>query len=316
MDTLVMSEFEVVKSNYVVEASYRLSLSEQRLVLLCIQKIKKGQKITPETPFYVTASEFADMFSVTIDRAYVVLQDVAEKLFDRVITIPQPDPDRPTLSKTSTRWISQKDYFDKEGRICIYFSPKVVKYISLLEGNFTRFNLEHIAGMNSVYGIRFYELMKSWLFGDPRKTKIVEIENLKNLLDLKDDKGKYQYPSIKDFKLYVLDKAMSDINEHSDLYADYETIKTGRKITHFNFIFGLKVKEQGTVQEPDKPKVEPEEQPKALRTRKAVQHDRADIQAALEDLLGMQNLAKMAGKPLAEMATPKQMETYRKYKLI
>lgn len=311
-----MSALEVYKSNHVIEASYRLTLSEQRLVLMCIQRIKKGQAITGETPFEINAADFADMFSVTVDRAYVALQEVADKLYERSITIHQPAPDRPALSKTTTRWISQKDYFDKEGRMCIYFSPKVIKYISLLEGNFTRFNLEHIAGMNSVYGIRFYELMKSWLFGEPRKTKTVEINAIKDLLALKDEKGNYQYPSIKDFKLRVLDKAMGDINEYSDLTASYEDKKTGRKITHLTFTFGLKVKEQGTVKEPEKAKVEPEEQPKARRTRKAEQHDKADIQAVIEDLLGIQNLAKIQGKPLAEMATPKQMEKYRKYKLI
>jgi len=315
-----MKALEVYKSNHVIEASYRLTLSEQRLVLMCIQRIKKGQPVTAETPFEIKAADFADMFSITVDRAYVALQEVADKLYERSITIHQPDPDRPSLSKTTTRWISQKDYFDKEGKMCIYFSPKVIKYISLLEGNFTRFNLENIAGMNSVYGIRFYELMKSWLFGEPKKTKTVEINEIKELLALKDEKSNYQYPSIKDFKLRVLDKAMEDINTHSDLTASYEDKKTGRKITHFTFTFALKVRGEESTKAPEKEpesrKAQPEEAPKSRRTRKEGTPDIAGYQATLEDFLGMQNLIKMAGKPLVEMATPKQMETYRKYKLI
>ena len=51
----------------------------------------------------------------------------------------------------------------------------MIPYISMLEGNFTRYNMEFISKMNSVYGIRFYELMKSWLFGEARKKKTVEI---------------------------------------------------------------------------------------------------------------------------------------------
>ena len=311
-----MKELEVYKSNHVIEASYRLTLSEQRLVLMCIQRIKKGQVVTAETPFEITAANFSDMFSVTIDRAYVALQEVADKLYDRSITIHQPDPSRPALSKTTTRWISQKDYFDKEGRVCIYFSPKVIKYISLLEGNFTRYNLEHIAGMTSVYGIRFYELMRSWLFGEPRKTKTVEINEIKELLALKDENGNYQYPSIKDFKLRVLDKAMDDINGHSDLTASYEDKKTGRKITHFTFTFGLKVKDQGKAKEPEQPKTEDQKAPKQPRKRKESIDNKEEIKATINDLLAMQNMAKMAGKPLAEMATPQQMEKYQKYNLI
>jgi plasmid replication initiation protein len=302
----------IVKSNHVVEASYRLTLNEQRLVLSCIQKIKKGQKIDPATPFSVSASEFADMFSVSLDRAYSELQAVADRLYERSVTIYQPDPEEPKLASTKTRWITAIDYIPTDGRVRLYFSSKMIPYISMLEGNFTRYNLEHIAGMTSVYGIRFYELMKSWLFGEPRKTKIIGINEIKELLALKDEKGNYQYPSIKDFKLRVLDKAMEDINGFSDLQANYDTTKTGRKITHLTFQFGLKVKTQETEQ----PKTAPENKPKSQRTCKESPNNEAGIREALEDLLGMQNMAKMAGKPLAEMATPKQMEKYRNYNLI
>ncbi|MFN3785456.1 MAG: hypothetical protein ACK4RS_01320, partial [Thiothrix sp.] len=105
------------------------------------------------------------------------------------------------------------------------------------------------------------------------------------------------------------------INEHSDLTASYKDRKTGRKITHFTFTFGLKVKEQGDIQESEIPKVGLEEVPKPQqKQKKGNNHD--EIRAAINDLLAMQNMSKMAGKPLAEIATPQQMEKYRKYKLI
>jgi hypothetical protein len=64
------------------------------------------------------------------------------------------------------------------------------------------------------------------------------------------------------------------------------------------------------------PETEPEDKPKPRRTREEAPNNEAEIRAAIEDLLGMQNLAKMEDKPLAEMATPQQMEKYRKYRLI
>lgn len=232
----------VAKSNHVIEASYRLTLNEQRLVLLCVQQIKKGKKITAQDSFSVLASEFADMFGIAIDGAYSELQTVAEKLYERSVTIYQPDPEFPKLTHTKTRWISSIDYIPDEGRVRLYFAAKMIPYISMLEGGFTRYNIEQIAGMSSIYGIRFYELLKCWLFGEPRKVKTVGLDELKGLLDLKDSKGGYQYPSIKDFKLRVLDKAMDDLNEHSDLEVRYEDKKTGRKITHFTFTFAIKVR--------------------------------------------------------------------------
>lgn len=300
----------VVKSNHVIEASYRLTLQEQRVILMCITQIKKGEKIDAYTPFVVTASDFADMFSVPLTGAYSELQSVANKLYERSVTVYQPDPEEPTLEATRTRWISAIDYIPRTGKIRIYFAAKMIPYISMLEGNFTRYNMEFISKMNSVYGIRFYELMKSWLFGEARKKKTVEITELKDLLALKDDKDNYQYPSIKDFKLNVLNKAMEDINEHSDLQASYQDKKTGRKITHFEFTFGLKVQELESKQLPAT------EQPKQVKAKPVSDSKKEEAQKALNDFLGMTNLAKMASKELSELATPQQMEKYRQYKLI
>lgn len=232
MDPFIMSKELVVKSNHVIDASYKLTLNEQRLILLCVRQIKKGQTITPDSRFDVSAADFADMFDISADRAYSELQTVTDKLYDRSVTIQQPDPDRPNLVSTKTRWVSAIDYIPNEGRVSIYFAVKMVPYISMLEGGFTRYNLQNISGMSSVYGIRFYEFFKSWLFGGARNTKKIALAELKEKLELT---GKYS--SIKDFKLYVLDRALADINECSDLTAAYKTIKTGRKITHVEFDF-------------------------------------------------------------------------------
>lgn len=297
----------VVKSNHVIEASYRLSLSEQRLVLMCVQQIKKDRSIAISDRFEIAAHDFADMFEISPKRAYTELQEVADRLYDRSVTVHNPDPENPRIATTKTRWISSVDYIPGEGRIAITFAAKMIPYIAMLEGGFTRYSLEYIAGMNSVYGIRFYEFFKCWLFGASKNTKEISMIDLKDKLELS---GKY--PSIKDFKLNVLDKAIDDINEHSDLYAKYENKKTGRKITHFVFEFGLKVKEKAS--EPTKKGALLAET--VVNAEPAPANNRAEMERALEDLLGMQNLAKMAGKPLAEMATPHQMEKYRQYKLI
>lgn len=226
---------QIVKSNHVIEASYRLTLNEQRLILLCIQQIKKGQAITAETPFKVSAQEVSSTYSVTIDRAYVLLQEVADRLYERSLVIHKPDVEQPQKNTTKTRWITAIDYLDSEGRIYLYFAPKVIPYISLLESGFTRYNLEYIAPMTSVYGVRFYELFKCWLMGDKARIKMVGLDELKELLDLKG-----VYTSIKDFKLKVLDKGLEDINQHTDLLVSYENKRTGRKITDLEFNISTK----------------------------------------------------------------------------
>lgn len=230
-----MDQKLVVKSNHVIEASYRLTLSEQRLILLCVQKIKKGKALSETDGFTIKASEFASLFNISTDRAYSELQAVVDRLYERSVTIHQPTPENPKLTTTRTRWVSAIDYMGSEGCITLHFATKMLPYISMLEGGFTRYNLENIARMKSSYGIRFYEFFKCWMFGLPNAKKTISVDELKEMLVLT---GKYQ--SIKDFKLYVLDKAISDINNFSDLTAKYTPMKTGRKVTHIEFAFSLK----------------------------------------------------------------------------
>lgn len=45
----------VYKSNSLVEASYRLSVAEQRILLACISQVRRGETITDEIMYSVSA---------------------------------------------------------------------------------------------------------------------------------------------------------------------------------------------------------------------------------------------------------------------
>lgn len=237
-----MSAELVVKSNHVIEASYRLTLNEQRLILMCIQTIKHKQSLSEEDSFTLHARDFAKTFGVSQGRAYSELQIVAERLYERSVTIYCPDPNKPKLTSTRTRWVSSIDYMDTEGALTLHFAKKMIPYISMLEGGFTRYSLENVSRMKSSYGIRFYEFFKSWLFGETKGNREVPITDLKSMLDLET-----KYPAIKDFKLNVLDKAIFDINTFSDLKASYSCRKTGKRITHVKFQYELKSQNKKSV---------------------------------------------------------------------
>lgn len=224
----------VVKSNAIIEAGYRLSLSEQRLVLMCIAGIEKGNPINENEPFIINAHEFAEQFDLPLTNAYRDLQVVAERLYERSVTIYDPDPDNPKISHTKTRWISSITYIPGEGELMIGFAHKIIPYISMLKGRFTRYSLDAISGMNSTYGLRFYELMKKWQTeaGAVKNTKEILLTDLKKLLDIET-----KYKAIKDFKKYVVEPAIKDINTCSELIASYTQKKKGRRVTHLIFHF-------------------------------------------------------------------------------
>ena len=68
------------------------------------------------------------------------------------------------------------------------------------------------------------------------KTPQISLDELRNKLGIEED----QYKQMNNFKRLVLDNAIEQINEHSDIKAEYEQIKEGRTIVGFVFRFKAK----------------------------------------------------------------------------
>lgn len=232
--------FTVYKSNKVIEAGYKLSLNEQRLILSCIAKVNSTKPLLLTERFEISAKEFSGLFELSEDKAYQTLKKVAEQLFERYVMIDTPDPDEPTLRYTKTRWISSIDYIPERGKVALYFAPRMLPYLGALKGQFTFYQLKNISKMRSIYGIRLYELLMQWQTTGQRK---VDIQWLKKQFQIE---GKYK--SIKDFKKYVIEPAINDINTHANYTVEWTQSKTGRRVTHLNFVFDEKQSDKLPVQ--------------------------------------------------------------------
>lgn len=223
----------VVKSNKVIEASYMLSLSEQRVLLACIAQIDSKAELTENYRFEITASGMADLVGLdSLSNAYRDLKKAAEKLYERSVVIDDPDPLNPQIAQRKTRWISSIDYVPGEGKLVLSFSFGIIPYLSQLSREFTQYKLKHVAKFESVYSIRLYELLVQWSSAGERE---IEVEWLKNQFQV-DDK----YSRLTDLKKRVIEPAVAEINEHSNFWVSYGQRKSGRTVTHFQFKFGLK----------------------------------------------------------------------------
>ena len=227
-----MQNLTVYKANEVIEAGYRLSLNEQRVVLACIAQVDSAKALLETERFELSAKDFSALFSVSDKTAYESLRDVTETLFNRYVVINNPFPDNPNAKFLKTRWISSIVYFPEQGKISLRFASDMLPYLSELKRTFTRYKLEHIGKMTSIYAIRLYELLAQWQSVGKRE---VEIDWLKQQFEIEG-----QYPNMNDFKKRVLEPAVSDINDHSNFNVIWEQRKTGRKVTHLTFTFAEK----------------------------------------------------------------------------
>ena len=218
----------VVKSNRLVEASYRLTLVEQQIILFAICRAREEQRgLSPSTPVHITAKDFAAMFGTNEDEVYRQLKEAMDTLYRRDVRIHDTNPRTGKPRIVNTRWISDKAYIDGDGTIELTFSPKMIPYITRLEREFTPYRLEKIGKLSSVHAVRLYELLLQYLGLGKRE---FEIPKLKETLGLEND-----YADIDNFKRRVIDASVKQINTHTDITTSYTQRKTGRNVTHLNF---------------------------------------------------------------------------------
>ena len=220
----------IVKSNKLVEASYRLDLIEQRVILYAIVEARETQKGLADGFVTIEAKRFAQAFGMDEGSVYGQLKDAMKVLFNRFIVARDIHPESGKERVSMIRWISTASYIDGAGAVQLRFATDMLPYITRLETEFTSYRLEKIGRMSSVHAVRLYELLVQYLSIGKRE---IEIAWLKETLGIADE-----YPRMDNFKRRVLEPALAQINEHSDIRVSYTQRKTGRTVSHL--IFAIK----------------------------------------------------------------------------
>ncbi|MGQ1343991.1 replication initiation protein RepM (plasmid) [Acinetobacter baumannii] len=223
----------VVKDNALINASYNLDLVEQRLILLAIIEAREsGKGINANDPLTVHAESYINQFSAHRNTAYQALKDACKALFSRYFTYQEPRGK--TVANIQSRWVSQIAYIDDQAKVEIIFAPAIIPLITRLEEQFTKYDIEQISDLSSAYAVRLYELLIAWR--STGKTPIIEIKDFRKKLGVLDS----EYPRMFDFKKRVLELAINQINEKTDIKVKVEQHKTGRFVTGFSFKFKQK----------------------------------------------------------------------------
>jgi plasmid replication initiation protein len=228
-----MDKPQVYKSNALIEASYRLTPAEQRIMLVCIAQVRRDQPITDEVLYDVTVADYAALVGTDSHSTYKELADAALRLKRREVWITERPNGKGAHEETLvTGWVQSIRYRKNEGRVQLRFTKDMLPYLTQLTEQFTRYALSDVAKLTSSHAIRLYELLCQWKGVGQRE---VEIDWLRDAFQLGD-----KYPAIKDFKRRVIDPAVTQINEHSPLWVKWDQRKTGRRVSHLVFTFGDK----------------------------------------------------------------------------
>ncbi|EMP0120527.1 replication initiation protein RepM [Acinetobacter baumannii] len=232
----------VVKDNALINASYNLDLVEQRLILLAIVEAREsGKGINANDPLEVHAEGYINQFGVHRNTAYQALKDACNDLFARQFSY-QKINERGNIENYRSRWVSEIGYVDNEAVVKLIFAPAIVPLITRLEEHFTKYELQQVSNLSSAYAVRLYELLIAWR--STGSTPVIELSDFRQRIGVLDT----EYKRMERFKTSVLELAIKQINEHTDITVKYEQHKRGRSISGFSFTFKQKKKDNPPIE--------------------------------------------------------------------
>ncbi len=212
---------KVVKiHNNFIEAIYSLSVDAKKLLLSTFLHLDK-EKGTITVHRNILAQE------IGIDPGKYRkehLKAIFKELMTKVIEI--KDLENPS-NWVLLQLLKKVEYKDGFFRTSIY--PELLPYFEEAQKKlFTKFNIQNIKPLTSIYAIRIYELCKK--FHKDSKITEISIQELKKILQIEN-----KYKQTSDFRKRVLEVAKKQINKNTDLEIDYELIKEGKKFTKVRF---------------------------------------------------------------------------------
>ncbi|MEG0487866.1 MAG: replication initiation protein RepM [Acinetobacter sp.] len=219
----------VVKDNALIDASFNLSLVEQRIMLLAIVEAREIENLSPNTAIEISVSSYTQQFKADSNNIYSAIKEAARTLKRREFSYLDRYKGQPAYS--TANWVNKITYVDNSGFVVLYLSEEVISLISRLEEQFTKYHLEQVSSFKSKYSTRLYELIIKWL--STGITEKYDIVDLRNKLGL----AVNEYSTMSNFKTNVLDKALSEINKHTDITVNYDQFKQGRTIKAVQFKF-------------------------------------------------------------------------------
>lgn len=209
----------VIQHNDVVEARYKLSLEEQRLMKILISMLDRNDE--EGKTYFIRVADIAELLDLKGEHIYHTVKRITARLIKQVLFIKRGD------GELQVSWLSSAEYL-KGGIVELEISKKLRPYLLELNEYFTKYQLRQIAKLKSVFSIRIYELCKSHQY---RGSFVIEVDAMKRMFGIEE-----KYKLYGDFKRKVLTVAKEEIAQSTDILIDFRERKDGKKVVSLEFI--------------------------------------------------------------------------------
>lgn len=226
----------VRQSSELVEANYRLSVSEQKVILNFISQIDSSKNELGV--MRIGAKSLSDACGFNAQSGYRQLQETLKKLLNRSIILQRRDGS----GWYGSHWVQSCDYVKLEDgdSDCSYvefeLDNRLLPHFVQLKERFLKSDLKSLLHFSRVYSSRFYMIFKNRMKIGHIRYAFAEIIKLMEL-------PKAYAKRTTNIKEKVIKVAVEEINEITDIEVEYSYYKQGgRAHVGVDFTFHLKPK--------------------------------------------------------------------------
>lgn len=220
------SEHYTVAANDIIRGKQSMTLQTARLIRLLITQIVKEDKDLKT--YSCKISDLAKFLNVDSSNLYRDIKGICECAMKSVVYIGDGNPKHPWKM---FHWLSTAQY-DGEGTLTLRLSDEIKPYVLELDKWFTQYQLKNILEFNSYYAIRLYEILQceEGIYRHEKEDHEFEVDELRQFFDCEK-----KYSAFKDFRKNVIEVAIREINEKSDIWVETTYKKWGRAISSVIF---------------------------------------------------------------------------------
>ena len=214
----------VRKANSLIEATYKLSAIEQKIVLYLVSTISPSDE--DFKPYQFKIKNFFEFIGYS-DTNYTWLEENLLSLKNRNLRIVYENESGKKVI-LNVNWLSSSKYVEGSGCVELRFDPNMRPFLLQLRNRFTNYHLSNVVQLKSQFSIRLYELLKQY---EKIGKRAFGLYDLRSTLGIDED----QYQQYTDFRKRVILAAQSELQEKTDICFTFKETRVSRKVDVITF---------------------------------------------------------------------------------
>lgn len=219
MKNITDHDLPVRQHNAITEAKFTLTEEELNIYFAMLAQITENDQ--PGMWYNVRFKDIEDITGNKINNLRA--KRSAENLLSKTFRFINPETGRPVKAVLA----ASVEAFD--GGVQIEISKKLHRFLVDVKKRYTSYQLYCALSLSSKYAKRIYMLCSQWK--ENEITRHYEVRELREMFEIEDKVVKWS-----DFKRYVIDTAVDQVNKYTDLNISCKAYKTGRIYTDIQFI--------------------------------------------------------------------------------